>query len=484
VRRIALSLTIAMISLGALAAQAGAAASPRVMGGAETLTGEFPWQVALTDGIGATFCGGTLISSTRVLTAGHCALHAPQDSMNVTAGIRDLNSRDGQRSAIASISIHPEYNDDEWSGAIRNDVAVLELRDPITHPGARSIRPVTAAPSVDDALWAPGQPLTLTGWGAMYEGQTAAFTPTKLREAVVPRADDALCTAAYGVVFDPGSMLCAGYEAGGVDSCQGDSGGPLVAPTVPGADKRDPEQWRLVGVTSWGDGCGKPMAPGVYARLASPSVRGFLSFPVEQPSNRSLPRLAGDARQGAAVTCQPGTWAGDSATFRYAFYRLGATGSSVVVAEGDASTYTLAPGDVGATMACVVFAHNAGGDAMAQSPVIGPVAPVVQQRAPQRRDAVAPQALKLRRSCTRARRCTITVRVVDPSPSAGIASVSGRLTWKGGKRTVRGRHTKGTQYRLTTPRLRAGRRYRLRITAVDREGNRQLAPTVVKLLVR
>ncbi|XP_048486996.1 trypsin Blo t 3-like [Plutella xylostella] len=54
------------------------------------------------------------------------------------------------------------------------------------------------------------------------------------------------------------SMLCAGLlNVGGADACQGDSGGPLVYNGV------------VVGVTSWGAGCGNPSYPGVYARVAS-----------------------------------------------------------------------------------------------------------------------------------------------------------------------------------------------------------------------
>jgi hypothetical protein len=54
----------------------------------------------------------------------------------------------------------------------------------------------------------------------------------------------------------------AGYVQGGMDACQGDSGGPLVAFDRKGC----PYQ---VGVVSWGAGCAKPNAYGVYTRVSA-----------------------------------------------------------------------------------------------------------------------------------------------------------------------------------------------------------------------
>jgi trypsin len=58
-------------------------------------------------------------------------------------------------------------------------------------------------------------------------------------------------------------MICAG--ALGLDSCNGDSGGPLTHNGV------------QVGIVSFGPAqCGNG-SPGVYARVASPSIRNFIA---------------------------------------------------------------------------------------------------------------------------------------------------------------------------------------------------------------
>ena len=61
----------------------------------------------------------------------------------------------------------------------------------------------------------------------------------------------------------PSTFLCAGWEEGAKDACGGDSGGPLVVP-------QSPEDMTAIvyGVVSFGNGCARPNAPGVYTRVA------------------------------------------------------------------------------------------------------------------------------------------------------------------------------------------------------------------------
>jgi hypothetical protein len=273
-----MGLTIALLAGMLLAAPAQARpAHTSVVGGTPAEAGEYPWQAAvlIQEGQSLYFiCGGTLIDAQHVVTAAHCT-SGDADNMMVLVGTQ-LLSTGGDILDVSSYRDHPSYSSKD-----RFDAAVLELASSGVPAGGEPLQLIGAEGTGEDALWAAGTDLAISGWGAMAED--AEDIPDELHEARVPRMADSTCGQSdyYGFVFHAGSMLCAGLPQGGVDTCQGDSGGPIVASTespIP-VSENDPSQWRLAGITSFGAGCARPKKPGIYTRVAAPDIRDWILDP-------------------------------------------------------------------------------------------------------------------------------------------------------------------------------------------------------------
>lgn len=235
-----------------------AAADSVVVGGFPVDVSQSPWTVALSsrDRFGGTragqFCGGVAISRTAVLTAAHClggdVVGAPPTrDLKVITGRTDLLSGGGKEIRVRAIWVNPQYDTATNAG----DFAVLTLAQPVP----RSAVIPMAGPG--DPAYTPGTSAVVYGWGDTTGTAAYAHSLHAARVHVLP---DAQCERAYPGsaegTYKPGTMLCAGETRGGRDACQGDSGGPLVA------------RGRLIGLVSWGSGCGRAGSPGVYTRVS------------------------------------------------------------------------------------------------------------------------------------------------------------------------------------------------------------------------
>ncbi|GAA1272615.1 serine protease [Saccharothrix xinjiangensis] len=240
-RLAALLMTVVVAVTTALAGVA--AADERVVGGGRVSIADHPWVVYLTDSSGRQFCGGTLVAPDKVVTAAHCAASTTVSAGRVVVGREDKQGKQGRVVRLNEVWVHPDYVAAD-RGA---DVAVLTLRERVPQ------QPLPLAGPEDGELYAPGTEALVLGWGRTSEqGSLSRY----LLAASVPVMSDKDCSAAY-FQYDPWHMVCAGYPAGGVDTCQGDSGGPMVA------------GGKLIGVTSWGEGCARRGKPGVYGRISS-----------------------------------------------------------------------------------------------------------------------------------------------------------------------------------------------------------------------
>ncbi|MFC7343006.1 S1 family peptidase [Saccharopolyspora griseoalba] len=238
----AAALTSASVAQAAPSAPADEV-NPYIVGGEDADIADYPFTVRLTTADGQQFCGGSLVSPTKVLTAAHCTTGSQASDVKVVSGRTVMSSNEGTVSDVTNIWVHPEYQD----AAKGFDVSVLTLGAPVQEA------PIELAPAPDDPTYAEGTPATVLGWGATSEGGEQS---DHLQKVDVPVTSDQTCKGAYQE-YDPAGMVCAGVPEGGLDSCQGDSGGPMIADN------------KLIGVVSWGQGCAREGYPGVYARVGA-----------------------------------------------------------------------------------------------------------------------------------------------------------------------------------------------------------------------
>ncbi|WFB11824.1 serine protease [Streptomyces sp. LX-29] len=215
-----------------------------IVGGSTTTASAYPYVMQITDADENQFCGGTLVTPTKVVTAAHCLVGENTSSIRVVGGRTYRNGTNGTVARVSKIWVHPDYR----SVTKGDDIAVLTLSTAMPYSTASYVS------SSETGVYRAGTTARIIGWGTTSSGGSSS---NQLRTATVPTTTDSTCKTAYGSRFIASDMVCAGYQQGGVDTCQGDSGGPLM---IGG---------RLAGVVSWGDGCADPGVPGIYTRLTT-----------------------------------------------------------------------------------------------------------------------------------------------------------------------------------------------------------------------
>jgi secreted trypsin-like serine protease len=208
-------------------------------------------RAAKEDIYNAQFCGGVLIDPMHVLTAAHCVAGRPAGSIDAVVGADNLcrgRPIDGDRIPVAEVSVDPRY--DVASG--RFDLARLTLDRAVPDESVRVLS--DTAPDAGNAI--------AFGWG---RGSPGGVPSCRLQAIVLRLIGPGNCRMRLGTdatALDSDSMLCAlPSGAEWEDTCAGDSGGPLIL-------GGEPETGAVIGIVSWGLGCGGGR-PSVYARAVA-----------------------------------------------------------------------------------------------------------------------------------------------------------------------------------------------------------------------
>uniref|UniRef100_A0A665UQW2 Vitamin K-dependent protein C n=1 Tax=Echeneis naucrates TaxID=173247 RepID=A0A665UQW2_ECHNA len=227
---------------------------PWMVGGEVGKKGESPWQVLLLNAKGEFHCGGVLIDENWVLTAAHCLDNSLR--FRVRLGDYERHRLEGSEVTLKVIKYfkHPDYN----SRTVDNDIALLRLETPA--PFSEYIIPI-CLPSrelAERVLHLNGTTTVVSGWGK--DNLDSTQFSSALNVIKIPLVSHSVCAQKMTNNIS-NNVLCAGILGQRMDACEGDSGGPMVTLY------RD--TWFLVGLVSWGEGCGLEDKLGIYTKVSN-----------------------------------------------------------------------------------------------------------------------------------------------------------------------------------------------------------------------
>lgn len=191
-----------------------------VVGGFESMPGEFPYLAALHGGPDEVFfCGGVLISINWLLTAAHCVGNRTQpEGWMVKVGVtrRIASPAFVKKLKVRRIIKHQDFNKDNL---FNNDIALILLEDPVEFN--QFLRPV-CLPMANLKLGPDNsKDCVVVGFGKPKFSQEANYLHVA-HFVNVPIVRHSICSdwyADHNVSLTEG-MLCAGYAEGKRDACQ------------------------------------------------------------------------------------------------------------------------------------------------------------------------------------------------------------------------------------------------------------------------
>lgn len=238
--------------------QAEEFSNSRIVGGVPAGLGQYPFQAGLLGDIiglnGVSVCGGSLVSTNRVVTAAHCWFDGVHQAWRLTIVLGTVRLFEGgTRIETSAVVTHPN-----WSPTlVRNDVAVVYLTNPVAV--SDTISPV-ALPTGNELFETfAGDRAIAVGFGLTSDGGSLTANQY-LSHVNLNIISNTLCSLSFPLIVQASNICTSGI--GGVGTCGGDSGGPLIV-------QRN-NRPILVGITSFGSALGCESAlPAAYARVTA-----------------------------------------------------------------------------------------------------------------------------------------------------------------------------------------------------------------------
>ena len=236
------------------------AVQTRVAGGSTANSTDFPGVVGIRDyfvtydddqiATWVSTCTGTVISHTKILTAGHCTIDFKHGTIQVIAGRNDLDDETaGTVYGVSNVWTHQGFNlraqyngtnpHAQYNGTTPlDDVSVLTLRTPIDPV----YTPYALTAQGDQTPYTANTDAVIAGYGITKETRGSAVNhgiapPAILHTATIQIQSNSTCNAdaaSDGASYDSNRMTCAGVApttptgSDGIGSCDGDDGGPLI----------------------------------------------------------------------------------------------------------------------------------------------------------------------------------------------------------------------------------------------------------------
>lgn len=219
--------SLVLLSLATLAAATSAGnfwnldIDTHIVNGKPAARGQFPFyallQIVLSDGRRGV-CGGTLLNSQWILTAGHCVSITGVERYEVHLGALNVTDVTEEGRVIVSTKqsfLHPKYS----IYGIQNDVGLLKLEEPVQF--GNFVQPL----NLTQVAREPGTHVTAIGFGKLRSADRTVAPTLQYADLVLITREQ--CARTFPFLSRREDVICTTGEDK-KSPCNGDSGGPLV----------------------------------------------------------------------------------------------------------------------------------------------------------------------------------------------------------------------------------------------------------------